>query len=61
MDLNPGQSTFEATYNKGQPQVVWTTLLGDLDTPVSAYMKLVGADQLGFLMESVEGGANRGR
>ena len=61
MDLNPGQSAFEATYDKGQAQVVWTTLLGDLDTPVSAYMKLVGADQLGFLMESVEGGANRGR
>ncbi|MEG3617463.1 anthranilate synthase component I [Magnetovibrio sp. PR-2] len=61
MDLNPGQSAFEATYDNGEPQVVWTTLLGDLDTPVSAYMKLVGADQLGFLMESVEGGANRGR
>ncbi len=61
MDLNPGQSAFEKTYNAGHAQVVWTTLLGDLDTPVSAYMKLVGADQLGFLMESVEGGANRGR
>ena len=61
MDLNPGISDFEQTYNAGRAQVVWTTLVGDLDTPVSAYMKLVGADSLGFLMESVEGGANRGR
>ena len=61
MDLNPGLSDFEKTYDAGNAQVVWTTLVGDLDTPVSAYMKLVGADSLGFLMESVEGGANRGR
>ena len=61
MDLNPGISAFEKTYAAGEAQVVWTTLVGDLDTPVSAYMKLVGADNLGFLLESVEGGANRGR
>jgi len=61
MDLNPGTSDFEKTYTDGRAQVVWTTLVGDLDTPVSAYMKVVGADNLGFLMESVEGGANRGR
>jgi len=61
MDLNPGTSDFEKTYSDGRAQVVWTTLVGDLDTPVSAYMKVVGADNLGFLMESVEGGANRGR
>lgn len=61
MDLNPGISDFEKAYTNGRSQVVWTTLVGDLDTPVSAYMKLVGADNLGFLMESVEGGANRGR
>jgi len=61
MDLNPGISDFEKAYSDGRAQVVWTTLVGDLDTPVSAYMKVVGADHLGFLMESVEGGANRGR
>jgi len=61
MDLNPGISDFEKTYSAGQAQVVWTTLVGDLDTPVSAYLKLVGAKDLGFLLESVEGGANRGR
>ncbi|MBF0246949.1 MAG: anthranilate synthase component I [Alphaproteobacteria bacterium] len=61
MDLNPGLSEFEAAYAQGRAQVVWTTLAADLDTPVSAYLKLVGQDNLGFLLESVEGGANRGR
>jgi len=61
MDLNPSPSIFETAYNDANAQVVWTTLVGDLDTPVSAYLKVVGAGNLGFLMESVEGGANRGR
>jgi len=61
MDLNPGISDFDKAYTDGRAQVVWTTLVGDLDTPVSAYLKLVGDDSLGFLLESVEGGANRGR
>mgnify|MGYP003341929969 FL=1 len=34
---------------------VWAELLADLDTPVSAYLKLVG-DGEGFLLESVEHG-----
>ncbi len=33
---------------------VWREVLGDLETPVSAYAKLVG-DGYGFLLESVEG------
>ena len=61
MDLNPSPGSFEKTYAAGQAQVVWTTLVGDLDTPVSAYLKLVGQDSHAFLMESVEGGAQRGR
>jgi len=61
MDLNPSPSTFETAYAKNQPQVVWTTLVADLDTPVSAYLKLVGDGTHAFLMESVEGGAQRGR
>jgi len=61
MDLIPSAKVFEKSYNAGLAQVVWTTLVGDLDTPVSAYLKLVGADSHAFLMESVEGGAQRGR
>jgi anthranilate synthase component 1 len=39
---------------------VWTTLVADLETPVSAFLKL-GAKSMSFLLESVEGGAVRGR
>jgi anthranilate synthase component 1 len=34
---------------------VWTEVLADMETPVAAYMKLVG-DKPGFLLESVENG-----
>ncbi|MCR4379170.1 MAG: anthranilate synthase component I [Rhodospirillales bacterium] len=61
MDLHPTASAFAKVYAAGRAQVVWTTLVGDLDTPVSAYLKLVGQDSHAFLMESVEGGAQRGR
>ncbi len=39
-----------------------TTLVADLETPVSAYLKLArGRAGNMFLLESVEGGAQRGR
>jgi len=34
---------------------VWTEVLADMETPVAAYLKLVG-DEPGFLLESVENG-----
>jgi anthranilate synthase component 1 len=40
---------------------VWTTLVADLETPVSAFLKLGGGKAMSFLLESVEGGAVRGR
>ncbi|MBI1179600.1 MAG: anthranilate synthase component I [Alphaproteobacteria bacterium] len=60
-DFSPGQSAFEAAYREGRPQVVWTTLVADLETPVSAYLKLSHGRRHSFLLESVEGGAIRGR
>jgi anthranilate synthase component 1 len=44
-----------------KPQVVFTKLAGDLNTPVGAYLKLSAAFGAGFLLESVQGGAIRGR
>ena len=41
--------------------MVWTTLVADLETPVSAFLKIAGARPMSFLLESVEGGAVRGR
>ncbi|KLN61365.1 anthranilate synthase component I [Kiloniella spongiae] len=56
--------TFEAfleTYNQQKPQVVWTTLIADLETPVSAFLKLAERRANSFLFESVEGGNTIGR
>ena len=61
MQIEPSTSAFAERYGRGQAQVVWTTLVGDLETPVSAFLKLGGAKPLSFLLESVEGGAVRGR
>jgi len=61
MQVQPELSFFEATYSRGDPQVVWTTLVADLETPVSAMLKLADGRPNSFLLESVEGGAIRGR
>jgi anthranilate synthase component 1 len=61
MQIEPSESAFAETYIRGQAQVVWTTLVADLETPVSAYLKLGGGKPMSFLLESVEGGAVRGR
>ncbi len=61
MTIFPDFEAFRAQYEAGNPQVVWTTLVGDLETPVSAYLKLSSGRRNSFLLESVEGGAVRGR
>jgi anthranilate synthase component 1 len=61
MLVEPGPGPFEAAYTKGEPQLVWTRLVADLETPVSAFLKLSAARENSFLLESVEGGAVRGR
>src|ERR1700741_3645389 len=61
MEILPGGSAFAARYAAGEPQLVWTTLVGDLETPVSAFLKLAAGKPMSFLFESVEGGAVRGR
>ncbi len=61
MNLTPGPEAFRAAYQAGRPQVLWTTLVADLETPVSAMLKLAGDRPYTFLLESVEGGAVRGR
>ncbi len=57
----PDFAAFEAAYAAGRPQVVWTRLIDDLETPVSAYLKIGLGRPYAFLFESVEGGAWRGR
>jgi anthranilate synthase component 1 len=57
----PFAADFTARYEAGQPQVVSTTLVADLETPVSAFLKLADGRPNSFLLESVEGGNVRGR
>jgi anthranilate synthase component I len=52
---------FAKAYEAGEAQVLWTTLVADLETPVSAMLKLAGDEPYSFLLESVEGGEVRGR
>ncbi len=61
MQIEPSAGVFAANYARGATQVVWTTLVADLDTPVSAFLKTGADKKLSFLLESVEGGAVRGR
>jgi anthranilate synthase component I len=61
MQTEPQADAFAKRYGRGEAQVVWTTLVADLETPVSAFLKIAGGRPMSFLLESVEGGAVRGR
>jgi anthranilate synthase component 1 len=58
--------SFAAGLRAGRAQLVTTRLVADLETPVSAYLKLAtdadgNACENSFLLESVQGGEARGR
>src|SRR5215475_5037655 len=61
MQIEPQATAFAKRYARGELQVVWTTLVLDLETPVSAFLKIANGRPMSFLLESVEGGAVRGR
>ncbi len=61
MLVDPPYSTFEEKYLIHQAQVAWTTLVADLETPVSAMLKIAENLPNSFLLESVEGGTVRGQ
>ncbi len=52
---------FQARYNRGEAQLVVERMVADLETAVSAQLKLARLGGPIFLLESVEGGAVRGR
>jgi anthranilate synthase component 1 len=60
-EAEPAGAAFLARYREARPQVVWTRLVGDLETPVSATLKLSEGRAPSCLLESIEGGAARGR
>lgn len=61
MNFSPDYDAFTAAYERGEPQILLHRLVADLETPVSAMLKLSRNARYSFLLESVEGGAVRGR
>lgn len=57
---SPSFSDFATRYEHGG-SVVWSRRVSDLETPVSALLKLGAASPGAFLLESVQGGDFRGR
>ena len=61
MTLAPDFERFAEIYGTGRPQIVFRRLVADLETPVSAFLKLGEGLENAFLLESVQGGETRGR
>jgi len=61
MEIKPDFTSFKQNYDNGISQVLWTALTADLDTPVSAFLKIAEGMPNTYLLESVEGGSVRGR
>jgi anthranilate synthase component 1 len=61
VEISPSYADFAAAYAKGRPLALFTRLIADLETPVSAFLKLGDGRANAFLLESVQGGENRGR
>src|SRR6266567_3229158 len=61
MAVLPEFSAFARGYDEGRGQTVYTRLIADLETPVSAFLKLGEGRDNAFLFESVQGGETRGR
>ncbi len=59
--FTPSRADFKSVYESGKPQLFFARLVNDLDTPVSAYLKIAAGRPYAFLFESVQGGEQRGR
>ncbi|SNS22837.1 anthranilate synthase, component I [Sphingomonas laterariae] len=60
--MNPAEDAKAAArLRAGQPALVWRRQIADVDTPIAAALKLIEPGRGDFLLESVEGGAARGR
>jgi anthranilate synthase component I len=56
-----GLAAARAARDAGRPALLWRRLIADTETPVAAALKLIEPGRGDFLLESVEGGAVRGR
>jgi anthranilate synthase component 1 len=61
MTAHSSQDALRAAYEAGKGALVWRESPADLETPVGAFLKIAHGEPYSFLLESVEGGASRGR
>lgn len=61
MKVAPDFEQFSTGHEARKPQLVWTRLVADLETTISVMLKLANDRSNSILLESVEGGAVRGR
>lgn len=61
MKVEPDFERFATGHEAGKAQLVWTRLVADLETTISVMLKLADGRANSILLESVEGGAVRGR
>ena len=59
--MTPDYQTFLGRWQMGRSQTLSASVVSDLETPVSAMLKLGQGKPFSFLLESIEGGAIRGR
>ncbi len=59
--ISPDIDTAATMLQSGEHVLLWTRLVTDMETPVSAMQKLAKDDTPSFLLESVHGGESRGR
>ncbi len=60
-DASPSFADFRLRYERSRGSLLWRRAVADLETPVAAFLKLAHGKPYTFLLESVEGGASRGR
>ena len=63
MEITPNIKNFSKKFKslKYNRFCIWTEISADLETPITAYLKLIKENKDNFLLESVEGGSSRGR
>ena len=58
---NLSKEKFINLYQKNIPQILTHKIIADIETPVSTLLKISKNERYSFLLESVEGGEQRGR
>ena len=61
MIIQPDLKIFKSRHKTKKPQLMWIKASGDLETPVSIMIRVASKKANSFLLESVQGGSQRGR